>query len=283
MSCLFRTKVYPAAETVVFNELFRASILQSALQQKILRVDVCSAGRPHREECLAGIQISLADLSLTNEAYTRWHTLMPCRHISHQKALPKKSVLEARETQAATVNMDAVSALLVRTSAELEAVKRELAQVEADEEDQEQTCLGEEWLELQGEEASDAIDEPGPTEHMNEYYSSPLQLSTDPEEPQTESYDGTNSWDSTSTPLPAAELPTLVDKETNTEETVHENISVRPKDRSSLSGRQRPFVRNSMIVRSQTFSPGEKNQYICRVSGLIIRTFTYKKDACLPI
>lgn len=65
-------------------------------------------------------------------------------------------------------------------------------------------------MELQGEEASDAIDEPGPTEHMNEYYSSPLQLSTDPEEPQTESYDGTNSWDSTSTPLPAAELPTLV-------------------------------------------------------------------------
>ncbi|CAI9532467.1 unnamed protein product, partial [Staurois parvus] len=35
MSCLFRTKVYPVAETVVFNELFRASILQSALQQKI--------------------------------------------------------------------------------------------------------------------------------------------------------------------------------------------------------------------------------------------------------
>ncbi|CAI9532466.1 unnamed protein product, partial [Staurois parvus] len=191
---------------------------------------------------------------------------MPCRHITHQKVLPEKSVLEARETQAAAVNMDAVSALLVRTSAELEAVKRELAQVEADEDDQEQTCLGEEWLELQGEEAFDTLDEPGPTKHMNEYYSSSLQLSTDPEEPQTESYDETNSWDPTSTPLPAAELPTLVDKETNTEETVHENISVRPKDRSSLSGRQRPFVRNSMIVRSQTFSPGEKNQYICRLN-----------------
>lgn len=30
---------------------------------------------------------------------------MPCRHISHQKVLPEKSVLEARETQAAAVNM----------------------------------------------------------------------------------------------------------------------------------------------------------------------------------
>ncbi|KAJ8335884.1 hypothetical protein SKAU_G00392260 [Synaphobranchus kaupii] len=40
-------------------------------------------------------------------------------------------------------------------------------------------------------------------------------------------------------------------------------LAVRPKDRSS---RQRPFVRNSMIMRSQTFSPGERNQYICRLN-----------------
>lgn len=44
-------------------------------------------------------------------------------------------------------------------------------------------------------------------------------------------------------------------------------MAVRPKDRSGLSTRQRPFVRSSVIVRSQTFSPGERNQYICRVRG----------------
>ena len=40
---------------------------------------------------------------------------------------------------------------------------------------------------------------------------------------------------------------------------------VRPKDHSSLSARQRPFMRSSVIVRSQTFSPGERSQYVCRV------------------
>uniref|UniRef100_A0A8C5W5Q8 WW and C2 domain containing 2 n=1 Tax=Microcebus murinus TaxID=30608 RepID=A0A8C5W5Q8_MICMU len=49
-----------------------------------------------------------------------------------------------------------------------------------------------------------------------------------------------------------------VDKETNTDEAVNDSMAVRPKDRSSLSSRQHPFVRSSVIVRSQTFSPGER-------------------------
>lgn len=44
-------------------------------------------------------------------------------------------------------------------------------------------------------------------------------------------------------------------------------MTVRPKDRGGLSARQRPFVRSSVIVRSQTFSPGERSQYICRVGA----------------
>uniref|UniRef100_A0A8C9K455 Uncharacterized protein n=1 Tax=Panthera tigris altaica TaxID=74533 RepID=A0A8C9K455_PANTA len=59
---------------------------------------------------------------------------------------------------------------------------------------------------------------------------------------------------------------TLVDKETNTDEAGDTSVAVRPKDRSGLSTRQRPFVRSSVIVRSQTFSPGERNQYICRLN-----------------
>ncbi|CAJ0927931.1 unnamed protein product, partial [Ranitomeya imitator] len=94
ISCLFRTKVHPATESILFNELFRVSVSQSVLQQKTLRVDVCSAGRSHQEECLAGIQINLADLSFTNEEYTRWHTLMPCRSVHHPKETVEKSVLD---------------------------------------------------------------------------------------------------------------------------------------------------------------------------------------------
>uniref|UniRef100_A0A4W5NWY2 WW and C2 domain containing 2 n=1 Tax=Hucho hucho TaxID=62062 RepID=A0A4W5NWY2_9TELE len=68
--------------------------------------------------------------------------------------------------------------------------------------------------------------------------------------------------------LPQAnEGPMLVDAETNTEMS---GVAVRPKDRPSLGpgprSAQRGFVRNSMIMRSQTFSPGERNQYICRLN-----------------
>lgn len=55
ISCLFRTKVHPAMETILFNEIFRVAISQDALQQKTLRVDVCSVSKTRREECLVCI------------------------------------------------------------------------------------------------------------------------------------------------------------------------------------------------------------------------------------
>lgn len=67
-------------------------------------------------------------------------------------------------------------------------------------------------------------------------------------------------------PEPPAGPCALVDKETNTDEAGDAGVAVRPKDRSGLSARQRPFVRSSVIVRSQTFSPGERSQYICRLN-----------------
>lgn len=64
--------------------------------------------------------------------------------------------------------------------------------------------------------------------------------------------------------------PPQVDKETNTEEPVPEEAgaAVRPKERGGAGPgpRQRAFARNSSVMRSHTFSPGERNQYICRVS-----------------
>uniref|UniRef100_A0A8C3SCZ0 WW and C2 domain containing 2 n=1 Tax=Chelydra serpentina TaxID=8475 RepID=A0A8C3SCZ0_CHESE len=201
ISCLFRTKVHPAMETILFNEIFRVAISQEALQQKTLRVDVCSVSKTRREECLAGTQLSLADLSLSNETYTLWYNLLPCKQIpgKKNKEQNEESVFLPYKQLSGSLDLDAVSALLERTSAELEAVEQELAEEEEEEEEEGQ-------------------------EHRD------------------------------------------VDKETNTEQAVNESMAVRPKDRASLSSRQRPFVRNSMIVRSQTFSPGERNQYICRLN-----------------
>uniref|UniRef100_A0A4W3IAY5 WWC family member 3 n=1 Tax=Callorhinchus milii TaxID=7868 RepID=A0A4W3IAY5_CALMI len=44
-----------------------------------------------------------------------------------------------------------------------------------------------------------------------------------------------------------------------------EEIGIRPKERSSRRSRGSPFVRSSTIVRSQTFSPGARSQYVCRL------------------
>ncbi|XP_039921608.1 protein WWC2 isoform X3 [Hirundo rustica] len=211
ISCLFRTKVHPAMETILFNEIFRVAISQVTLLQKTLRVDVCAVSRSRREECL-----------------------------------------------------DAVSALLERTSAELEAVEQELA--EDEEKEQEQRASEEDWLEMLAEASDEIVDEEedGIKLEVEDDCNDDVELLVDAQEMN----EGKNieNGDEAQESQQAAVILTLVDKETNTEELVNESTAVRPKDRASWSSRQRPFVRNSMIVRSQTFSPGERNQYICRLN-----------------
>ncbi|XP_029437601.1 protein WWC2 isoform X2 [Rhinatrema bivittatum] len=268
MSCLFRTKVHPAAETILFSELFRVAISLSALQHKTLRVDICSVNKAHREECLAGTQISLADISFSNEVYTLWSNLLPCKQVvgHRNKDRNEDSVFLTDEQLPASLDLDAVSALLERTSAELEAVEQELAQEEDeeeeddDDEDHEHRGSGEDWVDLLIEMSPHLMGEEENGIKMADVDQLRLYTDTDTNKSgQEQSHVDDACQQLTS-------MPTLVDKETNTDEAATVNISIRPKDRASLSSRQRPFVRNSMIVRSQTFSPGEKNQYICRLN-----------------
>lgn len=51
-----------------------------------------------------------------------------------------------------------------------------------------------------------------------------------------------------------------------TEGVFPELVRVRPKERGGRWGHASPFMRGSTIVRSQTFSPGARSQYVCRVS-----------------
>ncbi|XP_067407784.1 protein WWC2 isoform X1 [Emydura macquarii macquarii] len=272
ISCLFRTKVHPAMETILFNEIFRVAISQEALQQKTLRVDVCSVSKTRREECLAGTQISLADLSLSNETYTLWYNLLPCKQIPGKKNKEpnEESVFLPYKQLSGSLDLDAVSALLERTSAELEAVEQELVEEEEEEEqEQEQRGAEEDWLEMLAEASDEIVDEEEDGVKLAEEagYTDNLRLCTDTAETdENKGGEESDHVDDAPGNQLAAVVPTLVDKETNTEEAVNENMAVRPKDRASLSSRQRPFVRNSMIVRSQTFSPGERNQYICRLN-----------------
>ncbi|NXP74049.1 WWC2 protein, partial [Ramphastos sulfuratus] len=304
-SCLFRTRVHPAMETTLFNEIFRVAISQLTLLQKTLRVDVCAVSRSHWEECLAGTQISLADLSFSDETCTLWYNLLPYKQILGKKTKEQNedSMFVLSKQSLHSLDLDTVSALLERTSAELEAVEQELAEDDDEDEEEEQEQRGSEkdWLEMLAEASDEIVDEEedGIKLAVEGSYTDDMGLLIDTPE-TNEDKDRENS-DESHESQQAAVMLTLVDKQTNTEESVNESTTVRPKDRASWSSRQHPFVRNSMIVRSQTFSPGERNQYICRLNrsdsdsstlakkSLFVRNATerrslrVKRPVCQPI
>ncbi|ELK23507.1 Protein WWC2 [Myotis davidii] len=271
VSCLFRTKVHPATEPLLFSDMFRVAISQAALQQKTLRVDLCCARAHRAEECLAGTQISLADLPFSNEIFTLWYNLLPSKQMPSKtnEEEHEDSVFQPNQPLVEPIDLDAVSALLARTSAELLAVEQELAQ-EGEEPGpgEEQRGPDGDWLAMLREASDEVVAEeeaevalPGGSRRMGD-------LSSCPSVPETaeDTRRGGNICASSPGSQPPLGMPTLVDKETNTEEAEDAGLAVRPKERSGLSVRQRPLVRSSVIVRSQTFSPGERSQYICRLN-----------------
>ncbi|XP_068186777.1 protein KIBRA [Antennarius striatus] len=80
--CLFRTRPFLPQDAFRLSEVFGMQISQNALRQKTLRVDVCHTSRTSHEECLAGAQISLADVSCSEERCTRWYNLLSHAHMT---------------------------------------------------------------------------------------------------------------------------------------------------------------------------------------------------------
>ncbi|XP_029029534.1 protein KIBRA [Betta splendens] len=74
--CLFRTRGSLPQDAVEVNEVFGMQISHNALRQKTLRVDVCCSSKLGHEQCLAGAQISLADISCSEERCTKWYNLL---------------------------------------------------------------------------------------------------------------------------------------------------------------------------------------------------------------
>ncbi|XP_059500837.1 protein WWC2-like isoform X1 [Stegostoma tigrinum] len=258
-SSLFRTRIHNVAEILTLNEVFRVAITQAALHQKTLRVDVCSVGKTLLEDCLAGTQISLADFSTRGDTLTSWYNMLHYKnmniHNPKNKAQTEEVSLRPRPCST-TDKQDAVSALLERTSVELQAVEQELAI-----EEEEDAEAGEHWGEMLIEDTFEAQEEASgmnKESEVEEIASGLILLQETPPSMTDDERGGVMESDTS--------LPVLVDKEMNTEEAMVEYMAVRPKDKSNLNNRQKHFVRNSMIVRSQTFSPGERNQYICRLN-----------------
>ncbi|CAH2276897.1 KIBRA [Pelobates cultripes] len=234
-SCLFRTRSMEQSESLTYNEMFLVSVTHAALHQKTLRIDLCTVRSNHREECLGGAQVSLADICKSGEKEVHWYNLLNYQNLKKKNKKDKQSNSDPEEK--CTGNTDSVSALLEQTAVELEAVEKqfeEIGLVEVEEDT---------WP----EELNPGHDEEGGSENEE-----------DNENPQCETEDTAQS---------DPELaPVKVDKETNTDGLAQPSTVVRPKDKRAANPMQAPFLRGSTIIRSKTFSPGPQSQYICRLN-----------------
>nr|XP_035924741.1 protein WWC3 isoform X1 [Halichoerus grypus] len=255
---------------LVFNEIFRIPVHSSMLTLKSLQLYICSVNQQLQEELLGIAQINLADYDGSSEVQLRWYAV----HVFSSCGPPR-----ARESErpggaagdpaqaAAAGKTDAVTALLARTTAQLQAVERELA-----EERVKLEYTEDEVLEMERkEELAEAVSERSwQADSVDSGCSSCAQTSPPHPEPCCVGVDPLHghAFAGQADPYSPEKLqppPLKVDKETNTEDVFPEEVASLPKERPSRRARGSPFVRSSTIVRSQTFSPGARSQYVCRL------------------
>ncbi|XP_062982438.1 protein WWC3 [Elgaria multicarinata webbii] len=285
---------------LIFNEVFQIPVHSSILKLKSLQLYICSVGQHQQEELLGIAQINLAEYESSSEMQLHWFPIQIFTGSDHEETKDKHQC-EDNASQffenKSTGKMDAVTALLARTTAQLEAVERELAEERVKLEYTEEEILEMEQKEDQLEAVSERSWQ---AESVDSGCSNCMQISPHPESycgellqshmyaPQTDQYASGK----------AQPPPLKVDKETNTEDVFPEESALLHKNRTGRRSRGSTFVRSSTIVRSQTFSPGARSQYVCRLyrsdsdsstlprkspfirNTLERRTLRYKQQSC---
>lgn len=224
--CLFRTRSSLFQEVIDVNEVFGMQISHNALRQKTLRVDVCRNSKSGHEKVLAGAQISLAELSCSDERSTKWYNLL-----SHSFDINSKDEDKGSDTH--------VSSERVRASEgdewHGETLEEDILNDEEGNGDEGEEPTEEEFYpqnSLWGEETvpkeKTAVKPPTKAAHV------------------TEKVNKETSMDGLLSTRPCS--------------------VVRPKERRPDVPQQNPFMRGHTIIRSKTFSPGPQSQYICRIN-----------------
>ncbi|XP_069395957.1 protein KIBRA [Paralichthys olivaceus] len=247
--CLFRTRGSLFQDTVELNEVFGVQISHGALRQKTLRVDVCTTSKSGHEECLAGAQISLADVSCSDERRTKWYNLLSRAYMPDINNKDKESRAAGGSDRTRVSSSDTVGAS--------EDDEWHGDTLEAD---------------LFDDEEGNGVGEVGPLEEEeDEFYPDSSRWEAEEEEEEEEA---------TKPPPPpppppaaaaaaaASRIPEKVNKETSIDglSSSHHCSVVRPKERRPDVHQQNPFMRGNTIIRSKTFSPGPQSQYICRIN-----------------
>lgn len=230
--CLFRTRGSLPQDAVEVNEVFGIQMAHNVLRQKTLRVDVCHTSPSGREECLAGAQISLADVNTSGERCVKCYNLLSYSFMPQINSKDK-------ETGTATQSERSSVPTTGRVAGSLEGAPEE-----------------DEWHSevLEGDVFEDEGDN-----HVE-----------GPEE--EELYPESSQWEGekvAAKPTQTGTMTERVNKETSTGLNHHHAVSsvVRPKEhRLRDVPQQNPFIRGNTIIRSKTFSPGPQSQYICRIN-----------------
>ncbi|XP_067464988.1 protein KIBRA [Thunnus thynnus] len=228
--CLFRTRGSLPQDVVEINEVFGMQISHSALRQKTLRIDVCNTSQSGHEECLAGAQISLADVSCSEERCTKWYNLLSRAFMPEINNKNKESRAAGGSDTTRVFSSDRVG---------------------APEDD--------EWhgepLDMFDDEEGNGVEGEGPLEE-DEFY------------PDSSQWEAEEEEEKVTKPPPPAAITEKVNKETSMDglSLSHHCSVVRPKERRPDVPHQNLFMRGNTIIRSKTFSPGPQSQYICRIN-----------------
>ncbi|XP_068174632.1 protein WWC3 isoform X2 [Antennarius striatus] len=249
-----------------FNEVFRIPVAANTLAVCALQLSVCSLGPQAQEDLLGTAQVSLVEYEGSAEMVYHWHRVQTLSgaefprteqkslgHRRHQDSQEEEQRPRAMVKKHPAIHSDASCTLLSRTTPTTTTTHLEEQEGE---------------VELQRLQKKD---ESGEVASERSW--------------QAESVD---SGCSNSTAFTAAyseglcaegicitsggrcvrttKLSTVrVEKATMTEGLFPEPVRVRPKERGGRWGHASPFMRGSTIVRSQTFSPGARSQYVCRL------------------
>ncbi|XP_064339495.1 protein WWC3-like isoform X2 [Camelus dromedarius] len=124
------SKALESQGPLVFNEVFRIPVHSSMLMLKSLQLYVCSVNQPLQEELLGIAEINLADYDGSDEMQLHWYSVQ----VFPGPALPRREDKRPGDgasrdpVPTASGKKDAVTVLLARTTAQLQAVERELAE-----------------------------------------------------------------------------------------------------------------------------------------------------------
>uniref|UniRef100_H3CH37 WWC family member 3 n=1 Tax=Tetraodon nigroviridis TaxID=99883 RepID=H3CH37_TETNG len=210
-----------------FNEGFCIPVAAAPLAACALQLSVCSLGPAAQEELLGTAQVSLADCEGSAEMVYQWLRVQMVGGAELPKYEQKN--LSHRRHQ--------------------------------DSQEEEQRLRA-----MMSQDAVCSLMSRATTTHLEEQESE-LELQLQRPDRKEEPGAGRQSrWTAAAaTARPSQGPAPKVEKATMTDGLFPEPVRVRHKERGGRWGHASPFMRGSTIVRSQTFSPGARSQYVCRL------------------